>query len=201
MPLHRGTVAATLVFALGALSLLGGPQEPPRASDASVLDPRASAASAAVLRLFSEPPGPTLDDYRGLRTLTGIQLAELLHLTGFRGAAHKTAWTLAMRESTGRPLAHNDNASTGDDSYGLFQINMRGYLGDDRRVRYSLTRDSDLLDPVVNARVTWLMSDRGRDFGGWGLGPNAYRANRGPETLARFADAYPGDPLAEGADR
>lgn len=140
------------------------------------------------------PSGPVLGEFRYRETrLSAVELSELLALTGFRGRAHKVAWLVAMRESRGNPRAHNDNASTGDDSYGLFQINMRGYLGAARRDQYVLDWNGDLFDPVTNAWVAYEMSNHGRDFGAWGLGPNAYR-HHGYGSLERFQADYPGYP-------
>lgn len=51
--------------------------------------------------------------------------------------------------------AHNDNSATGDDSYGLWQINMLGKLGPDRRKRYGLSSNQELFDPETNARVAY----------------------------------------------
>ena len=105
----------------------------------------------------------------------GDQLVGWLQGAGFKGEALKTAWAIAKRESSGRPEAYNGNAGTGDKSYGLFQINMLGNLGPSRRKSYGLKADEDLLDPATNARVAYAMSKGGKDFGAWGIGPNAYR--------------------------
>ncbi len=137
---------------------------------------------------------PSLADYAEARSLTGTELAELLALVGFQGRAHATAWKLVMRESTGNPRAHNDNAATADNSYGLFQINMRGYLGTARREQFNLESNDQLLDPVLNAQTAFVLSSRGRDFGAWGLGPNAYRTGAGYDTLRKWSDDYPGEP-------
>lgn len=123
--------------------------------------------------------------------LSDEQLSELLYLVGFTGKAHKYAWAIVQRESNGRPVAHNDNANTGDNSYGLFQINMIGSLGADRRAKYDLTTNSQLFDPVVNATIAYKMSGGGDDFGSWGLGPNAYRSGAGVSSLKRLGE-YPG---------
>ena len=45
------------------------------------------------------------------------------------------ATAIALAESGGDPSAHNDNPKTGDDSFGLWQINMFKELGPARRVR------------------------------------------------------------------
>ena len=133
-----------------------------------------------------------VEKFRNAKKLNGIQLAAILTHVGFHGYSHKIAWALAMRESSGNPLSHSVSASTADDSYGLFQINMRGYLGKSRRVTYGLSRDSKLFDPLTNAWVAYRMSHGGKDFGPWGIGPHAYRANRGIGTISRFFALYPG---------
>lgn len=97
-----------------------------------------------------------------------------------------------MRESGGRSQAYNPDRSTGDDSYGLFQINMLGGLGPDRRSRYGLKSNSDLYDPLTNASVAYRMSKGGTDFGAWGLGPNAYRSGAGFNTIKKWYDSFPG---------
>jgi len=123
--------------------------------------------------------------------LSDEQLSELLYLVGFTGKAHKYAWAIVQRESNGRPMAHNGNSDTGDNSYGLFQINMIGSLGADRRAKYDLTTNNQLFDPVVNATIAYQMSRGGEDFGSWGLGPNAYRSGAGVSSLKRLGE-YPG---------
>lgn len=103
-----------------------------------------------------------------------VNLIQVLQNAGFRGPALQKAWAIAMRESGGNPRAFNGNASTGDKSYGLFQINMLGALGPARLREYGLPNEQALLNPEVNARVAYKMSKGGTDFGAWGIGPNAY---------------------------
>lgn len=102
------------------------------------------------------------------------ELVEVLREVGFTGEQLRQAWAVAMKESTGNPNAHNQNAGTGDNSYGLFQINMIGRLGPARLDKYGLNSYEDLFDPYINATVAFEMSDGGADWGHWGIGPNAY---------------------------
>ena len=60
---------------------------------------------------------------------------------------------VGLAESSGNSGAHNNNRSTGDNSYGLWQINMIDDLGPARLKRYGLRSNEDLKDPSVNARV------------------------------------------------
>lgn len=109
----------------------------------------------------------TLSDYSDKTSLTDTELQELLTLVGFKGSALKTAWAVAKKESNGRPLAHNKNANTGDNSYGIFQINMLGSLGEDRRERFSLVTNTDLFNPVKNAQIAFHMTRGGEDWSSW----------------------------------
>jgi murein DD-endopeptidase MepM/ murein hydrolase activator NlpD len=124
-----------------------------------------------------------------------------LQRAGFRGERLKTAFGIVMRESGGNPQAHNPDRSTGDDSYGLAQINMLGSLGPARRKQFGLRSNQDLLDPNVNARVMFQMSNAGKDFGPWGIGPNAYRQGAGADTIRPFLSRFPGAPPSAGDTR
>jgi hypothetical protein len=120
-----------------------------------------------------------LDEFRGRNELLGAsELKRLLELVGFEGDGLRSAWAISMKESTGRPLAYNGDRSTGDNSYGLFQINMIGRLGPARREAFGLEENAELFDPVLNAQIAYEMSKEGTDFGHWGIGPNAYTGGR-----------------------
>ena len=56
---------------------------------------------------------------------------------------------------------------TGDHSYGLFQINMLGSLGPERRAKLGLAYNAELLNPVKNAQVAYHMSGGGKDWSAW----------------------------------
>lgn len=118
-------------------------------------------------------------------------LIAVLKSVGFKGSALKEAWAVAMKESTGRPKAHNQNTRTGDNSYGLFQINMIGRLGPARLEKYGLDSYEDLFDPYTNARVAYQMSGGGEDWGPWGVGPNAYNGGT-TGSYYKWLKEYPG---------
>ena len=106
--------------------------------------------------------------------LTDEKLKLLLETVGFEGAGLKKAWSIAKRESNGRPLAYNGNKNTGDSSYGLFQINMIGNLGPTRLEKFDLQSNKELFDPVTNAEITYYMTDGGSDWSSWkGMTPKA----------------------------
>jgi len=147
--------------------------------------------AAPVMKSLLRTQAEVFASYRNTKhALTAAQLSELLYAVGFRGDAHKTAFGVAMRESNARPLALNKSHRTGDSSYGIFQINMYGDLGPSRREKFGLTTNTQLFDPVLNAQVAYLMTG-GKNFGAWGIGPDAYRSGAGMSTLKRL-DEYPG---------
>jgi len=105
--------------------------------------------------------------YKKNEQLEPEELKELLYSVGFRGESLKQAWAIAMKESTGRPKAHNKNPATGDNSYGLFQINMIGSLGPARLEKFNLESNKDLFDPVRNAEIAYFMSNGGKNWSAW----------------------------------
>lgn len=105
--------------------------------------------------------------YKPSEMLTDKQLKTLLKAVGFEGKALKTAWAVAKSESNGRPMAYNGNRKTGDSSYGIFQINMLGTLGDDRKEKFDLRSNVLLFDPVINAEIAYYMTQGGNDWSSW----------------------------------
>jgi hypothetical protein len=132
-----------------------------------------------------------LDKYREMTEFTPKDLADMLELVGFKGKSLKTAWAVVMRESRGHSVSHNKTSSTGDNSYGLFQINMLGSLGEIRREKFGIKYNAELLDPVTNAQAAFYMTDHGTDFGSWGLGPNAYDGSSSEPAVTQWLDDFP----------
>jgi hypothetical protein len=132
-----------------------------------------------------------LDKYRGAKDLSNTELIALLSLVGFENKSLRTAWSVVMRESRGNPDSHNKTSATGDNSYGLFQINMIGSLGDIRREKFGVTKNSDLLDPVTNAQAAFYMTARGTNFGSWGLGPDAYDGTASETAVTDWYEKFP----------
>lgn len=132
-----------------------------------------------------------LDSYRTAKTLTDEELVDLLSLVGFEGKALKIAWAVAKKESNGRPKAHNDDISTGDDSYGIFQINMLGSLGEDRREKFGIKKNAELFDPVKNAKAAFYMTAKGTNWGSWGYGPYAYDGDPSEPKIEQWLEKFP----------
>jgi CBS domain containing-hemolysin-like protein len=94
-------------------------------------------------------------------------LKYLVYEAGFRGEALEIAYAVALAESAGKATAHNDNPDTGDDSYGLFQINMLGDMGPERRELYGLKTNQALFHPPTNVRVAYEISEGGKNWQPW----------------------------------
>jgi hypothetical protein len=108
-----------------------------------------------------------LEKYENAHNLNDGQLVELLKVVGFKGKALRSACAITKAESNGRPLAFNGNLKTGDSSYGMFQINMIGELGPDRREKFDLSSNAELFNPVTNAQVALHMTKGGTDWSSW----------------------------------
>jgi len=133
------------------------------------------------LKKFSEQTTPFTDE----------ELAKMLSTIGFEGRALKVAWAVVKKESNGRPLAFNGNVKTGDNSYGIFQINMIGGLGVARRDKYELNSNKDLFDPVVNAQIAYLMSNEGSNWTSWGVGKFPYNGNTEQSNFNLWITKFP----------
>jgi hypothetical protein len=75
---------------------------------------------------------------------------------------------IAMAESSGNSGAHNNNRQTGDDSYGLWQINMIDRLGPERRRQFGIQSNDQLKDPRINAKAAKAVFDS-QGFGAWSV--------------------------------
>ena len=142
---------------------LFGVQPQPQSAVALVVEP-----SKTQLQLKKE----TLEKfsntvYKPSEMLSDTELKKLLKTVGFEGVALKKAWAIAKTESNGRPMAYNGNRNTGDSSYGIFQINMLGQLGIDRKEKFELKSNILLFDPVINAEITYYMTQGGNDWSSW----------------------------------
>ena len=123
-------------------------------------------AAAPVVQRCLTPIG----EYSIAKKLTPKQLYEVLSFVGFKGHSLKVAWAVAMKETHGNSLAHNFSRKTGDDSYGVFQINLYGALKG--RVKdFGLKSAKDLTDPITNAVIAYRMSSGGKNWSPWHANP------------------------------
>lgn len=142
---------------------------------------------------------PSTSGGSATKNITGGQkaLVGILQQAGFSGEHLKEAWAIAMRESSGRSNAYNGDRSTGDNSYGLFQINMIDDLEAERDAKFKqyvpgyVNKDS-LFDPLINAKAAAYMSQKGNNWASW-RSPTYGRAK---EYLSQFPGASAGMYLA-----
>lgn len=106
---------------------------------------------------------------RGLITPMGdTEILQLAFNQGFNDRDAVKLLAIALAESSGDPEAHNDDASTGDDSYGLWQINMLGDMGPERRAALGLISNDQLTDPTINAMaMRYIFKQQG--FNAWSV--------------------------------
>jgi len=150
-------LAMSLMIGANVVNFINPPEiEKAVAFDSRIPDP-----------MFYQEAEPEAKTYKKNEQLSPQELKDILYQVGFRGERLREAWGTAMKESTGRPRSHNDNPDTGDDSYGLFQINMIDSLGPARRDKFGLDSNKDLFDPVRNAEIAFFMSNGGKNWSPW----------------------------------
>ena len=94
-------------------------------------------------------------------------IAGLAQGAGLSGDAVAIAVAIALAESGGDPAQVTNTPATGDLSYGLWQINMIGSMGPDRRRAFGLTDNNQLLDPATNDKVMSTLSSGGTYWNPW----------------------------------
>lgn len=110
--------------------------------------------------------------------LSQSEIAALARDAGFTGNNVAIAAAIAMAESGGNTDAYNGKDR--DSSYGLWQINMKGGLGPDRRKRFGLNSNNELFDPKTNARVAYGIFKTG-GFAQWTTYTRGAYKNFGPD--------------------
>lgn len=92
-----------------------------------------------------------------MSVLSRDQIVELLVGAGFKknGDDTNTMVGICYAESGGDPSKHNSTPP--DDSYGLWQINMLGSMGPDRRKKFGISNNNQLFDPATNAHAAHII--------------------------------------------
>jgi Lysozyme like domain len=91
----------------------------------------------------------------GAYNLSSSEISAYASKAGFSGDDLGIAVAVAQAESHGNPTAHNSKPP--DDSYGLWQINMLGALGPERRKQFGITSNVQLYDPTTNAKAAYMI--------------------------------------------
>ncbi len=165
---NNSNIIATLsIIAMFAVWSNAATASENRLNDSKTVVLEETIEATEVAKVVSKAKEDQLEKYKNATSLSDKDLKNLLKLVGFEGQNLKEAWAIAKKESNGRPFAFNGNTNTGDSSYGIFQINMLGMLGPDRRNKYDLDHNADLFNPVVNATIAYKMSEGGEDWSSW----------------------------------
>jgi hypothetical protein len=135
--------------------------------------------------------------------LSAEQVAQMAHAAGFRGQDLINVVAIAKRESGYDPGALNPDRSTGDDSYGLMQINMLGDMGPARRAMFGITNNAQLYDPMTNLKAAFTMyqghGNSLRDWGAYKGRENTYDTNiEAAAQAVASAGVGGGDPVPSG---
>jgi hypothetical protein len=109
--------------------------------------------------------------------LAGEDVARMLAGVGFHGSELIKMLAISKRESGWVPTAHNPDASTGDNSWGLFQLNTLGNLWNFYKQR-GIGRPEDLMDANTNVRMAKQLfdvfaKDKHNGFYAWGDYPGS----------------------------
>jgi TP901 family phage tail tape measure protein len=108
-------------------------------------------------------------------------LTSLASGVGFSPQNARIMAAIALAESAGNPMAHNKKYP--DNSYGLWQINMLGGMGPERRRQFGIQSNEQLFDPAVNARAAKSVFDS-QGFGAWSV----YRSGAYKQFLGKDAE-------------
>ena len=133
----------------------------------NLLNQSESVKPTAQKAVFLVSKAEILKKYENKPEFSDRDLALMLKAVGFKGQDLREAWAIAKKESNGQPIRFNGNVGTGDNSYGLFQINMISDLGPERREKFNLDTNFDLLNPVTNAKIAYHMSNGGKNWSAW----------------------------------
>ncbi|WP_322760989.1 peptidoglycan-binding protein [Frankia sp. Cr2] len=180
---NRGAVAATagVIGATAGMMLTAGP--------ASASSPASPSADTATEPSAGSLAGAPVSDV----SIAGA--GRKAGLGGCDGKPLETWVAVALAESGGNATAHNSN---GEDSRGLWQINMRAHAG--------WVGGADLFDPAINARAAKRVCDI-QGIGAWSTYTNgSYRLYLG-RAAAAATDAsgegatsiYPASPASPGS--
>ena len=101
-------------------------------------------------------------------TFNQEEIARAAKMAGFPEDKIPTMTAIAMAESSGDSAAINNNPNTGDLSYGLWQINMLGDMGPERRKLFGIKSNEELLNPTTNAKAAYKIYEL-QGYGAWSV--------------------------------
>ena len=120
------------------------------------------------------------------RYVSKPQLAGYLRQAGFSEEMIPTMIGISTAESSLDTKAFNPNVNTGDQSYGLFQINMLGAMGPERRALFGIKSNEELFDPLKNAKAAKAIYDQ-QGLGAWSV----YKSGKYSQYVPGMEDIAP----------
>jgi hypothetical protein len=120
-------------------------------------------------------------------TLSAGEIKGYAKKAGFSGENLDIAVAVALAESGGNTQAHNPVGR--DNSYGLWQINMLGKMGFNRRNQFLIEKNEELFDPSKNAEAAYQIWKQQ----GWERGWTTYARGTYKTHLATAKAASPSD--------
>lgn len=127
---------------------------------------RSDVASSAAL---NENPDatPTSKGSSVSGAMDPVEIAQIMLRRKFPKESIAKMLAISYRESRWTPnVRKNDDV---EDSFGLFQINMKGNLGPARRGHYGLSSNEELLDPLMNIKAARILFGDGGGIKNWGI--------------------------------
>jgi len=124
-------------------------------------------------------------DTGGNGNLSVNEMSKIAKEAGFSDEQARIMGAIAAAESSGNPIAHNDKGR--DNSYGLWQINMLGEMGQERRQKNNLNSNEELFDPKVNAAAAKKVFDE-QGFDAWSVYKNGMYQQFLPESDQPFSE-------------
>ena len=113
----------------------------------------------------------TPQPYEGGAQLSQAQIKQLAIDAGWSPEDAHQVSAIAMAESSGNSRAHNPNRNTGDNSFGIMQINMIDGMGPERRSQFGIDSNEQLFDPRTNMRAARAIYES-QGWGAWGAYSN-----------------------------
>lgn len=100
-------------------------------------------------------------------TMDPVEMAQIMLRRKFPKESIAKMLAISYRESRWQPGARkNDDV---EDSFGLFQINMKGNLGPVRRGHYGLSSNEELFDPIMNIKAARILFGDGQGIKHWAI--------------------------------
>ena len=120
--------------------------------------------------------------------LSNQQIASYVRQAGFPEELVPRMVAIANAESSRIP--NNRNFKGSDLSYGLFQINMLGDMGPERRAQFGIQSNEQLYDPLTNAKAAKAIYDQ-QGLGAWSVHRSGAADKFMPRDLSKGSEDRP----------